>query len=128
MNNRLGEFSFSFSGEFLDRENWDSSRIEHSNGWFGFQVAEERYSKLKLDYSKTESVNLLEIYRNASMKMQSEQGSSKGIDYSLAKSFRRMGEIYYYLNDKEKAIEYLEKALEINPKVGAKKLLRRVKE
>ncbi|MCF8011244.1 MAG: tetratricopeptide repeat protein [Clostridiales bacterium] len=115
------KYRYSFTGEFLDYDNWNNEKIERViSGYDLFYIAEEKFNNLNSNSTSKDYDEILDIF-NQSLTYQITKNTE-------ALAYRRIGEIYNLNNDIENAINNLEKAIELNPKVGAKRLLQKLKQ
>ena len=113
-------YRYSFDGNFLDEERWEKERINFASGYELLSIAEAKRQQL-------ESTNAdLSLYDEVIdlLKRALDKGVSEN---TQARIHRNIGEIYYKRGQNSKAIEHFEIAVSLNPKVGVKRLLDKLK-
>ncbi|TDX52186.1 tetratricopeptide repeat protein [Orenia marismortui] len=132
------EYSYNFSGDFLDQEQWEeelsennkSEFIEKDNDidWSNIdpselfeELEEENKTKLK-KLSKEESLNNLKKLR----KLLNYEEITE-VKYKHARTYRYIGEILLELDKKKEALENFEKALQISKRVGVKRITKKLR-
>lgn len=114
------KYRHSFSGEFLDQDKLEKERIEHTNGYELFRIAEEKMKQIKQkDTILSDYEEVLSLLKKASNQNVSE--------HTKARIHRIMGEIYYNHDNTDGAIQNFEKALFYDPKIGVKRLYDKLK-
>ncbi|MHC4533483.1 MAG: tetratricopeptide repeat protein [Planctomycetota bacterium] len=121
----LGKFAYSFSGEFLDTKQQYTARIENairqSDGSSLAFRAREHFQNLGEKIDTDTAKEILSLLEKAL------QLGLDGYANEEAMVYRTVGEVHEALDEKLKAIESYEKALELNPKVGVKRRLNALK-
>ncbi len=116
IDNRKFIFEVDYSGNQTNREEYDAQILNkgsiYDKLWF--------YSE-KPDEKKLQDNNYLDILYKATKDEDSKYS------FGLDRIYRKIGEYYEANNDIEKTIEYWKKAIEINPKVGVKRKLDKIK-
>lgn len=117
-----GIYEYTYDGVFADSERWDEDRIKYASGFELVPIAHEKLKQLSDAGLKQEDADdLLQMLKRALKtnlnKFPNEQ----------AKAYRVIGEVYEALGDVHVAIEKYEKAIELNPKVGVKRQLEKLK-
>lgn len=117
---KKNSYRYDFKGNFLDSEQWEKDCIDLANGYELLKIAEKKMEQLETvnaDISHyDEVIDLL------------KRGIEKDVpgDWK-ALIHRKIGEIYCKCGENSKAIEHFEIAVKLNPGVGVKKLLKRMK-
>lgn len=115
-----GDFRYDFQGNFLDNESWENKVADSANGYDLFNLAAEKMDDLeskKADLSSYDEV--LSLLKRA---------VDKGIsEYFQARAYRLLGEISLKRDLRSEAIDYFERALAADPRIGVKKLLTKLK-
>lgn len=107
--------------EMLKKENIDArENLTDRNGYDFIDMADARIKKI--NSSDCDIKNYEEILELLNMALNDNIS-----DFTKAKAYRTIGEIYYNLGDYKEALNNFEKALELNPKVGAKRLYEKLK-
>lgn len=115
---RAGQsYRYSYAGEFLDAEKLETNLL---NSNLPYEVLRAVEDKLGSGTITTAEHPKLIGYLEAALSKRPEPDTKSSI-------YRWLGEMHYALKDRAKAVDYLEKALELNPKVGAKRLLGKIK-
>ena len=113
-------YRYSFDGNFLDKKKWERERIYFISGYELLTIAEGKRQQLKSTNANLsqydEIINLLN--------MALARGVSRN---TQARIHKIIGEIYYKCGHKSEAIKHFEMAMSLNPKVGVKKLLKKLK-
>jgi tetratricopeptide (TPR) repeat protein len=107
---------YSFAGICLEPQ---KIPVDEENPYDIFYDLEQKYSVITDKTSKKKLEDFLEGYG----KLLKEDLSP----YTLGTCYRRLGELSLLVDDKRKALEYLEKATEIYPKIGVKKKIAELK-
>lgn len=113
-------YRYSFDGNFLDAERWGKERINFVSGYELLTIAEAKRQQL-------ESANAdLSLYDEVIglLKRALDKGVSEN---TQARIHRNIGEIYYKRGENSEAVKHFETAMSLNPKVGVKKLLEKLK-
>lgn len=114
--NRDGQsYRYSFDGLFVDEAKW----LEAATGYVLLGLAENQLEEM-------DSSELASNYSEVLGLLQRAERTAED-DEVRAKAHRRMGEIYHRCDDVAKALEHLQEAIRLNPKVGAKRLLEKLK-
>lgn len=125
VNKDLGKFAYNFVGEFLDSERWHKASIEDAikqpDGRSLAYIVREEFLSLDDQIDIDTGKEILSLLKKALQLGFDEYPSEEAMAY------RTMGEIHEALDNKLKAIESYEKALELNPKVGVKRRLSALK-
>ena len=114
---KIGKFAYSFSGEFLDSERWQTERIKVATGFELVDIAKKFYKDLSKDLDPEKGEKILALL---------EEASRRGIDRyprQLAVLHRTMGEVFERLGKRPEAIEHFKKALDIDPGIGVRRRL-----
>lgn len=114
-------YRYNFNGKLLDKEKWENSVKNSDNPYTVFYDLEEKYKQLSEDVTKKELNNFLENFMNL---LETEISSS---DNLYSKLHRYIGELNLELGNEKEALNYFEKALEINEKVGVKRVIKRLR-
>ncbi len=118
--NNVGEFRYSFKGEFLDKDSWYQARLKHGSGYELIEIANQKFEDMGDSLNLVVVEEVLSLYLMATKRIDS--------NYFLAKTHRKIGEVYELLDKIDKAIIHYEKALKYNPKVGVTKRLQKLKQ
>lgn len=114
-----GQYRYTFSGELVDKEQWDQTRLGTLNGYQLIDIAEEKINSLESSSNKQLQLSdyqpVIELLAAAVEKDISP--------YQNAMAYRRLGEIYHTHNDNINALENLKLAIENNPKIGVKRMI-----
>jgi len=112
------EYRYLFDGTCLDQEKWERERVSTYSGYDLIALAENRLNVLQgPDLAVyNEPIDLL------------KEGLQRGVsEYTQARVHRLLGEIYHRCGDNNLAISHFESALQLNPKIGVKKLCESLK-
>lgn len=115
-----GDFRYDFQGHFLDEPHWQKKAANSVNGYDLLNLATDKWDDLKSkkaapsDYEEVLSL----------LKRSIEKGIS---EYFQARAYRILGELSLKMNQRFAAIDYFEKAISANPRIGVKKLLAKLK-
>lgn len=108
-------YRHSFQGEFLDQDKIENDRISYADGYGLFNIAKERMEKLDYENNSLSDYGEVLSFLEKSLK----QNIS---DYTKARVYRKIGEIYYNFDKTDETLENFEKAMSHDPKVGIKRL------
>jgi len=113
-------YRYNFNGNFLDAERWEKERINFVSGYELLTIAETKKQQL-------ESMNAdLSLYDDVIGLL--KQALDKGVsENTQAHIHRNIGGIYHKRGANSEAINHFETAMRLNPKVGVKKLLEKLK-
>jgi hypothetical protein len=123
----LGKFRYDFSGNFLDDKQAKIARINNSNGYELYYMAEEIWNNNRENPTQEIANELSNLLTMAINKLKEKSSSEKDTKFWQAKAYRIQGELYESMNHTTKAIEYYELALKYNPKIGVKQKLSKLK-
>jgi hypothetical protein len=112
------EHRYNFEGSFLDEDRWEKDRLQLLSGYELLEIAEKDQNEIDSNELKSFS-RVIELLENALQKGVSEN--------TQARIHRYLGEIYHRCNSKENSLKHLKAALDLNPKVGVKKLYETLK-
>lgn len=111
-------YKYKFDGTCIDAAQWQKDRELYGSGYDLLAIAETR----------------LKIFQSSELSQYSEvidllkRALDKGIsDNTQARVHRLLGETYYHCGEKGLAIDHLETALRLNPKIGVRKLYQSLK-
>lgn len=113
-------YKYDFMGSFLDANKLEKDKEKNGNGYELLEIAIKKISnwdKGKIpdkDFSYIESLLTRAIQKDIS-------------DYTKASAYRKLGELYLGINKKQKALDFFEKAISYNPKIGLKRLITSLK-
>jgi len=110
-------YRYTYAGEFLDAEKLETNLLNSNSP---YDVLRAVGDKLDSGDITTGEYPKLIGYLEAALSKSPEPDAKSSI-------YRRLGEMYYALEGRAEAIDYLEKALKLNPRVGAKRLLGKIK-
>jgi len=119
---RFGTYEYSYEGEFRDAERWEQDRIRYGSGYDLLAVCREKLEDSIGELSIEESNKLLEIIDRAIAKKDVRDDTGTN-----ARALRMAGEIHEMLGELHLAIEKYERALSLDPKVGVKRKLQKLK-
>ena len=92
----------------------------YATGYIAYNLAEDKIKNFKeVNAENNQYLNIIPLLERAL-----EENIS---DYTQARVYRILGDIYYKNDNIERAVENYEKALSINPKVGVKRLYDKLK-
>ena len=112
---KSGKYHYSFTGEFSDKDKFMKERVIYAYGYELFEIAKE-----KMDDLNYKNLNLSDYEEVLSILF---KASNKDIsNYTKARVYRIIGEIYYNYGKKDEALKNFEIALSNDPKVGVKRL------
>lgn len=111
-------YRYTLQGIFLDEAIWLRDREEDAKGYLAFDLAKEKIKNI--------STTRIDDYRDVLILL-SRSFDEPISEYVQARVNRLLGEIYLNCNDKDSAINYFEKAIILDEKVGVKKLLSKLK-
>lgn len=117
-----GIYRYSFSGEFVDKEKWESEKINYMSAFEISGIAKNRFDMEKNNMNETLAQEILSLF---------EIALSKGLDkYPNEKAVinRTKGELMESMGKIDDAIHFYELAIELNPKIGIKRHLKELKE
>jgi tetratricopeptide (TPR) repeat protein len=111
-----GIYRYSFGGDFLDKEKWETERINYMSAFEISDIAIERFKEKKNVMNEAIAQEIIFLF---------EYALRKGLEYPNEEAliYRTMGEIKESLGKIPEAIHYYELALEYNTKVGIKRHL-----
>lgn len=112
-------FGYTFTGDFIDRERWLVERVDFASPYQLVDIAVEQLSSTQA-ISPDEYLHIDQLLTKAL--------AGELSDSYRARAYRYQGEIQHALGNDAKAIEYLKQALALNPKVGAKRLLTKLRD
>jgi tetratricopeptide (TPR) repeat protein len=113
-------YRYNFDGVFMDSSKWEEDRKDQFSGYDWFYLAEEKQEEL--DQSDADPSQYNEIISIL------EKALDKGVSESWeSKIHRNLGEIYLKQNSINNAIQQFEIAISINPKIGVRKTLEKLK-
>lgn len=118
INEGVGNFRYSMTGELLDKKQWYEARIKHGTGFELIEIANEKLENISENNSKVLD-EVLDLYLMAVKRIDS--------NYFLAKVHRKIGEVYELMGKIDKTITHFEQAQKYNPKIGVKKKLQKMK-
>lgn len=113
-------YQYDYDGHFLDSEKWQKDRADNANGYELLTIADELIESIGNSASDIDQFN--EAF--SIIKKALEKGVS---EYTQSTVYRQLGEIYMKFNKNSEAIKHFEKALSLNPKIGLKKILAKLK-
>ncbi len=117
-----GIFRYSFNGNFLDKEKWETERINYLSAYEISDLAKERFKEKKNNMNEEIAEEIILLFERAL-----EEGLYK-YPNETAIVYRTIGEIKELLRNIPEAIHYYELAFEHNSKVGIKRHLKMLKE
>lgn len=117
--NNIGKFSYTLTGEFLDKDKWYQARIKYGTGYELLEIASQKLATMDISADPKATDEIVSLYLLAIKKIDSE--------YFLAQAHRKVGEIYESINKIDNAILHYELAQKHNPKVGVIKKLQKLK-
>lgn len=109
---------YAFDGTFLDAAAWQATFRNYASGCELLRIAEERLPSLA-DGDASAIADVIDLLSRALRQQISE--------YTQARVHRHLGELRLRCGDKAGAIEHLECATRLYPKIGVKKLLTSLK-
>jgi tetratricopeptide (TPR) repeat protein len=114
-------FRYSFvNGTFIDSDLWKKERINFANGYQLLVIAEEKKKHLELINADLQGYDeVIKLLKRAL-----EKGVSEN---TQARIYRIIGDIHYMRGENVKAIEDFEAAIKLNPDIGVKKLLKKLR-
>ena len=118
-----GVYEYGYDGEFADSNRWEEDRVTFASGFELLHIVQEKLGEIPKDGLKLANSDYLLQLLNTAL--------TKGVDKDpkyLARTYRTMGEIHEAIGNRESAIANYEIATGINPKVGVKLRLKRLKE
>ncbi len=116
IDNKQFSYEIDYSGNQLNREEYESNILQKGS----------IYDKLWL-YSEKSEEDKFSSKGYLSLLLDATEDKDSQYSYGLDRLYRMIGEYYEANNDNTKTIEYWEKAIEINPKVGVKRKLDKLK-
>lgn len=123
-----GEFAYSFDGCFIDKEQYQLECRKRAGPWRVCSEAREMIKSLygtDLEANEKEKI-LNQVFELTVEAFQKLEGAP--VDTNTESwLYRLRGEVAEYRNNLEEAAENYEKALSLNPKVGVKMSLKKVK-
>lgn len=112
-------YGYSFNGDFLDAARFEKERIDFLSDYSKLNLAEKKIKELDISNSD------VALYDEILDLLNSIDDESKN---TQAEVQRCIGEMYYKKGDYTLAIENFENALSLNPKVGVKRKLTKLKQ
>lgn len=116
-----GIFRYNFNGSFLDKEKWESERINYLSAFEISDIAKERFKEKKNNMNEGIADEIILLFERALGEGLDKYPNEKAIVY------RSIGEIKELLGKIPDAIHFYELALEHNEKVGIKRHLKMLK-
>lgn len=131
INEEYGEFAYNFDGCFVDKDKYQLERRKKAEPWEVCNEAKELLREIngtELDTGKKEEIlnQIFALTEEALQKLESQDPANRNTETeSLAHRLR--GEFAEYKDKLPEAIESYEKALSLNPKIGVKQRLNKLK-
>ncbi len=117
-----GIYEYTYDGVFADSARWDEDRIKYASGFELVSIAQEKLKQFSDTRLKQEDADdILNILKRALKTNLNKYPNEQ------AKAYRVIGEVYETLGDVSMAIEMYEKAIKLDPKVGVKRQLEKLK-
>ncbi len=117
-----GIYEYTYTGDFVDFNRWEKDRIKFASGFEIVSIVQEKLEKSSIGGLKQEDAeDLINMLTNAL------KNSLNDYPNEQAKAHRIIGEIYEKLGDLRLAIQEYELAIKLNPKVGLKRQLEKLK-
>lgn len=120
--NDRGTYFYSYTGKFLDDEQWETDLLEHGSGLEILHLCREKFESSENDRSDVKADVLIASIDHALLK-----DDLVGDPATKAKALRLAGEIHEVRGCTEKAIQVYERALGLDSKVGIKRRLQKLK-
>ena len=117
-----GIFRYSFEGNFLDKEKWETERIKYMSAYEISDIAKERFKEKKNSMNEKIAIEIISLFELALEKDLDKYPNEK------ARIYRTIGEIKELLGKIPEVIHDYEIALKHNEKVGIKHHLKILKE
>lgn len=114
-------YRYSFNGKFLDEEKLEKEKLANMSAYDIFRNLKKEHKNNLDSLSKKE---LKENIKKFHSLLNSELKQSKN---KYSKLHRYIAETQLKLNNKQKALDFFEKALKINDKVGVKRITKKLK-
>lgn len=118
-----GIYEYTYDGIFVDSDRWGKDRIKYASGFELVWIAQDRlkqYSNTRI--TPEDADDILKILNLALTKDLDKYPNEQ------ANAYRAIGEIYDALGNLSLAIDKYEAAIRLNPKVGVKRRLDKLKE
>jgi len=122
----LGKFRYNFKGEFLDADNWKRNKIEKGNPYELLTFAKLAFDECKKDGTFAERKQEISSLCERALEGFATMGGPN-IDIYKAQVYRLIGETYEMSGERNYTIKYFEMAMALNPKVGVKMKLQKIK-
>lgn len=119
-------YRYNFQGDFIDEKKYKNDILDYGSVFQAKDILEESEVELKKKEELNDLERKLENYREI-IDNYKKQLKKDPHEKEKAKIHRKIGEIYERFDKKEKTIEYFEKAVEHDPKVGVKRKLSKLK-
>lgn len=116
-----GEYRYSFTGQFIDKEKWETERLNFASAFELSFIAKERLKEKGCNLREEDAKEILSLLHSALVKGLDQYPNEKATVY------RTVGEIKESLGNISEAILNYEFALELNSKVGVKRRLEALK-
>jgi tetratricopeptide (TPR) repeat protein len=116
------QYKYNFNGEFLDFELLNKERIKNANEFELYDIAREKLNNINNVLTEDNSKEILVLLNRALAKNRPQYSNQKATIHRL------IGEVYEKLRNFKYAINHYEEALNLNPKIGLKKKLEKLKE
>ena len=113
---------FSFDGEFLNKDKWLSERYKHEdcNSYELIGIASNILTTLKSSGYEKDKLKLAIKYIKAT------EADPAMSTYQLSLTYRQLGDCYLAFSDNNNALSSYEKALELNPNLPIKRIIRKL--
>lgn len=119
---KFGVYEYSYEGVFEDEEQWDQDRIKYGTSHDLLAVCKKKFEactgQMSMDYAK----GLLEIIERAVAKKEIQSDLK-----TMARALRMAGEIHEKIGELNLAVEKYQSAIKLDPKVGVKRKIQRLK-
>ncbi len=113
-------YRYDFEGNFLDTAKLEKDKEKNGSGYDLIEIAMKKIRKWDSANIPDEEFSSIENLLTRAMQKDIS-------DYTKASAYRKLGELYLGINKKQEALNFFEKAISYNPKIGLKRLITSLK-
>ena len=111
---------YDFEGNFLDSVKLEKDKEKNGNGYELLEIAIKKINKWENSKIPDKEFSSIESLLKRSVKKEISSNTK-------ALAYRKIGELYLGANNKQQALNFFEKAIFYNPKIGLKRLITSLK-